>query len=225
MGDDSSIVAVAGKLADVARPIAESGAQLIENLLGKPCAVAGDLLADQIYAWQWSNRIRIAHKAQEALDKQKVASKVLPPGFLLPLLDAAGNIDDESLQELWANLLASGVQDDTARHPAFIHTLKQMSPSDAEMFQHLEKQGNWNLTYTSRRRRAGSRPPWVFARYKRDPNVENLIALGLVRHQTQVDIEELKLETTPVATISEGQPELTGFGRAFAKAVLSTPAS
>src|SRR5688500_1372987 len=91
----------------MAKPLLDTGAKLIENLLGKPCSVAGEMLSDQLYFWQWKNRISIAAKAKAMLDNNKIAERVVPPTFLLPLLEAAGNVEDESLQDLWAKLLAA----------------------------------------------------------------------------------------------------------------------
>ncbi|MBK8233110.1 MAG: DUF4393 domain-containing protein [Candidatus Eisenbacteria bacterium] len=118
----------------LAKPVVEAGCNLINSVLGKPCKVAGELLADQIYAFQWHNRVRIFAKAQALLDEHDVPAAVLPTGFLMPLLDAAGNIEADDLQNLWAQLLASAVQHPSARHPMFVDALRQMSSEDALLF-------------------------------------------------------------------------------------------
>ena len=58
----SDLVAAAAALSGafaVAKPVAETASKLAETLLGEPFRVAGDLLADQAYAWQVHNRIKI----------------------------------------------------------------------------------------------------------------------------------------------------------------------
>ena len=125
------------KVTDLARPIVETGCGLIESLLGEPCRVAGQLLSDQVYAWQWKNRIRIAARAQQIIDESKVAPRLLPPGFLLPLIEAAGNAEDESLQEMWANLLANAAKDDECHQRMYIETLRSVSAHDAAEFSRL----------------------------------------------------------------------------------------
>ena len=96
------------------------------------------MLEDQIYAWQWTNRIRIANKAQKIMDANDIAPKVLPPGFLVPLLEAAGNVEDDTLQEMWAQLLVSGVEDQSNQHPAFITLLKEFGSDEALIFQNMK---------------------------------------------------------------------------------------
>ena len=136
----TTLADAAKELAGVAKPIAEAGAKLIENLLGEPCKVAGAMLSDQIYAWQWRNRVRIAARAKQIMDEQTTAEKVLPTGFLLTLVEEAGKVEDPDLQELWSRLLANGAADDAAQHPAFIDALKKMSPEDARTLKKLGEQ-------------------------------------------------------------------------------------
>lgn len=111
--------------------LAKSAVGLIDKLLGKPCEVAGAMIADQLYFWQWKNRIKIAEKAQKILKQKEIAAKVLPAGFLVPLLDAAGNVEDETLQDMWASLLVSGVENDQHQHPAFVSILRDCFKMDA----------------------------------------------------------------------------------------------
>ena len=125
-------------IVEITEPIVQMGCRLIEALLGEPCKIAGTMLADQIYAWQWSNRVRIAARAGEIMKSERIAERVLPPGFLLPLLAAAGNVDEPVLQEMWANLLASGVAAERHRHPGFIRSLEQLSKLDAKIIEQLK---------------------------------------------------------------------------------------
>lgn len=130
------------KVTDLAKPVIETGCGLIESLLGRPCMVAGQLLADQVYAWQWRNRIRIAARAQQILEESEVAPRVLPPGFLLPLIEAAGNAAEESLQEMWANLLVNAAVDDESHQRMYIETLRSISAQDAAVFARLLETGS-----------------------------------------------------------------------------------
>jgi len=126
--------ATVGAALALAKPVADAGCELIRKLLGKPAEVAGNMLADSLYAWRWKNRISIAHEAQRIMDADRIATSVVPPGFLLPLLDRAGDVDDPDLQQLWAQLLASGVASTAARHPSFPIILSQLSRDEAVIF-------------------------------------------------------------------------------------------
>src|SRR5436190_21416717 len=120
-------------IANSTKPVIDTGCRLIDSLLGEPARVVGNILADKLYAWQWRNRIKIAARAKELLDRDKISERLLPPGFLLPLLSAAGDIEQDSLQELWARLLASGVAADDCQHPSYTQVLRQLSVMDARV--------------------------------------------------------------------------------------------
>jgi len=152
----------------LARLPVETGCNLIRDLLGEPCRIAGNMLADQIYAWQWQNRIRIAVRASEIIEQQQIARRVLPPGFLLPLLEAAGNVEDPDLQHLWASLLASAVGDDSSQHPLYIATLRGMDGADARLLRRLALHATRETAIT------------VPAEAGDDRSAARLIALGLL---------------------------------------------
>lgn len=117
----------------LSEPVVKSGCKLMEDLLGKPCEVVGGMLTDQLYAWQWRNRIRIANRAKEILEKEGVAASVMPTGFFLPFLNASGNTEDPTLQELWAQLLASAATNETHRKIAFIKRIEELTSEEALM--------------------------------------------------------------------------------------------
>lgn len=116
----------------LARPIIDSGVEFIRNLLGEPTKLTGQLLSDQIRGWQWENRVLIAAKAAEICKRSPQTKLVPPPDFVLPFLEAAGNVCNPDLQSLWAELLASAHHKEAAQKPIFISLLRQMSVADAK---------------------------------------------------------------------------------------------
>jgi hypothetical protein len=174
----------------------KTGYALLKDLFGKPLQVAGDMLADQIYWWQWENRIRIAHLAEGILAESEVARRVLPPGFLLPLLEACGDVDDASLQDLWAQLLASGVEDDRFQHPMNIDALRRMSGDDAHVLRLLARGKPRDIGY----------PEY-------DRALSRLYALGLSAGPQEPDYSVQKIMHIP------HRRNLTTFGREFYRAV------
>jgi hypothetical protein len=127
------------ELADIAKPIVQTASRLIEKLAGRPCEIAGEMLADQLYMWQWQQRIRIFHRAEKVMEREGIAARTLPSGFLIPLLAAAGNIEDETLQEMWSNLIASAAESDAGCEPSFIETLKGLSVREARLLQAIAR--------------------------------------------------------------------------------------
>jgi len=104
--------------------------KLIENVLDVPTKRFGDLLGDIVSHWQWRNRLKIADRARQILLSRGINPRALPPDFVVPFLRESGDASDESLQEAWAELLASAVDDDTFAGVAFVNTLHSMSPAD-----------------------------------------------------------------------------------------------
>jgi hypothetical protein len=163
------------KALDLGKPVVETACELIKNLLGKPCLAIGLLLEDTIYAWRWRNRIRIAHKASVIMQRDHVAAGVLPPGFLLPLLEKAGDVDDEDLQDIWARLLASGAESETHRHPAFVTVLHQLSHDDTTV-----------LRLVSAQQVKISRPKGVPGKFTWSATVDLDLPKGILSHDEDV---------------------------------------
>lgn len=113
------------------KPLAETASKFAEALLGEPLQVAGGMLADHMYAWQTTNRIKILHKAKRRFDESGADPSIVPPGFLVPAIEACGNCESEDLQSLWAELLLAAVCDHENAQTMYVDTLRRLSPSDA----------------------------------------------------------------------------------------------
>jgi len=121
----------------LARPAVDEGVKLMHDLLGEPFKIAGSMLADQAYAWKVGNQIRIAQKLKAKLDAAGIPPRQVATGFLLTAMEAAGNVGDPTMQEMWANLLAAGVADDKNQHPMYIDALKRMNSDDAKRLKQI----------------------------------------------------------------------------------------
>lgn len=129
----NTVARLSEAIRDLAKPDVETGMRLFEGLFGQPCRIAGEMLGDQLYAWQWKNRSKNAEKVSKIMEEDQVGQRVLPTGFSLELFDAAGNVEDQNLQDLWANLLASAVADEDKAHPMLVNRLRQLAPAGARM--------------------------------------------------------------------------------------------
>lgn len=204
------------KALDLAQPVVDTACGLIESLLGKPCAVAGELLSDQVYAWQCRNRFRIAAQAQKLLKADGTDLRVLPTGFLMPLLEASGNAEEPEIQEMWATLLASAVKAEQHACRLHVETLRRIEPIDAKTLTTISRVGTLDL----------------YAKEARDLDVSSigrLVAIGLVswvlptfkvskedaRHQTW---EGETVEAKPHRELGE-LVEISPYGTEFLDAV------
>lgn len=137
----SELIESIAKLLPVDRAFA-----LVEPLLAEPSKAVGETLTDQVQFWQWKNRVRIAEKFRRIVETKQIAARVLPPSFLIPLIRDCGDVEDENLQDAWARLLASAVENESAEHVGFATLLKQMAPSDARVLQALIREGPFART-------------------------------------------------------------------------------
>jgi hypothetical protein len=105
---------------------------LVENAVG--------LVADQIQYYRTVQFFRLVDKASGNLKKRGVlATRPVPPKFALPLFESATREDDETLHNLWANLLSNAMDPqfrDKIR-TAFVSILKDLSCTDALVLQVL----------------------------------------------------------------------------------------
>jgi hypothetical protein len=106
----------------------------ITNLLGEPTKITGETLSDTLRNWQWKNRVKIASRASEITGKSHASSELMPKGFFLRFIDSSGNIDDEHLQEIWAQLLAESVSCHSQFHALLLNALESLGPEDAKLF-------------------------------------------------------------------------------------------
>jgi hypothetical protein len=201
---------------DLPAQVLDLGCDLVRDLVGEPVKVAGGMLGDQVYWWQWRNRIRIANRAAEMMNKDGIARRIVPPSFLLPLLDAASNVDDPDLQEMWARLLASGVATDEHQHPMWVKILAQMSAEDAHVFH--------ACCFAADRGGVGPvderTTPTPVLRALPSPTIVRLDALGLVTPRAFVNFAHV------LRVGDEGFDGLpTGLGVQFRAAVLPKPAT
>jgi hypothetical protein len=115
----------------IGRPI-DTVCTLLENILSIPTKRLGDLLGDQIVYWQWSNRIKILEKASAKIAAKGIKMRILPQDFVVPFIRDCGDAENQDLQEWWAEMLASSIQDDSLNHIGFVKTLQAMSPGDVK---------------------------------------------------------------------------------------------
>jgi len=112
---------------------ADKLADIIHKLAGPMAEEIGLLMADTIKVYRVKNWLKVAEKTQALLGKAKLPPTAVPPRLFLPILEAASLENDESLQELWAGLLASASQESDSLSPSFIETLKQLTPAEAKV--------------------------------------------------------------------------------------------
>ncbi|HEV2133390.1 MAG TPA: Abi-alpha family protein [Terracidiphilus sp.] len=111
--------------------------------LGAPSATQiGLMLGDELRDYRVKRWIKVAKRTQARLHKLGLSVNTVPPKLLVPIIDNCSLEDDESLQELWAGLLATASQQADVVSRSFIETLKQLTPEEARYMDKLFKDRN-----------------------------------------------------------------------------------
>ena len=128
MSDASEIIksGAADKLADI-----------IHKLAGPLAEEFGMILGDLAKAYRMKNWVSVVQKTEEILRAAKLPPNAVPPRMFLPILESSSLENDETLQSLWAGLLASASEKSDSLSPSFIETLKQLTPYQATALESL----------------------------------------------------------------------------------------
>ena len=142
MSDEIEVVTEGAKAVQEAmktgRALVEAGSDLA-RFLGKalgtvPADTVGLLGGDSLHELRLRNLDKISRKTEDILRERGVKKpEPIGPKALLPALEVASEETDETLQDMWANLLANAMDpnNDTSLQRVFIETLKQFEPIDA----------------------------------------------------------------------------------------------
>ena len=145
MGDEIEAVTETAKAvqetAKTGRALIESGSDLarfVGKALGTvPEDTVGLLGGDLLHELHIRNLDKISRKTEEILRQRGVEEpEPIGPKALLPALEAVSEEGDETLQDMWASLLANAMDPnkDTSLEQLFIDTLGQMEPIDVLAF-------------------------------------------------------------------------------------------
>jgi len=130
MSDASEIIksGAADKLADI-----------VHKLAGPLAEEYGQILADKAKVYRLKNWVNVVTKTQKILSDAELPPNAVPPRMFLPIIEASSLEDDETLQDLWAGLLATASQQADSVSPSFVETLKQLTPDEARHLQRVYK--------------------------------------------------------------------------------------
>jgi hypothetical protein len=220
MHESPTALADALGMLGIGEHVAADGCALLEALLGQPLEVSCAMMADEVYAWQLRQRLAVARRAARLLKEQDIAPRLLRKGFLLPFLDAAGNVDDPELHPLWAQLMVSAIGCDYLQHPMLIETLRRMSREDIEVFRELAQPpaGSRVATFGSQNDQTQSQRELAYAR---------LHSLGLLAPWVDPRSKQpLPAQgADPACNVEEEMLGISRFGWQFVVAVMPGAAS
>ena len=110
---------------------------IINKLAGPLAEEVGMMLGDKVKYYRAKNWIKTVQKTERLLQDAGLHPKAVPPRLFLPIADASSLEDNETLQDMWAGLLATASQDTDAISPSFVETLKQLTPDEARALRQM----------------------------------------------------------------------------------------
>jgi hypothetical protein len=110
---------------------------IFKNLAGPLADEVGQMLGDKAREYRLRNAVRIFLRTERMLKDAGLTAKAIPPRLFLPAVQAASTENDETLQELWAALIANASQIENGAPvlPSFVEVLKEMTPQEAHLMQ------------------------------------------------------------------------------------------
>ncbi len=105
------------------------------------------MLADTLKYKRWERQTRLIDKAEKIIKDKKLSDKIRPitPKLALPIFEYASLEENESLHDVWANLLVTALNPSCQiPRSSFIDIIRQLEPVDVKILNliyknHLEK--------------------------------------------------------------------------------------
>lgn len=116
--------------------------RFVGRIVGPAAVAMGGLLGDQMKAWRAANLTRIALKWRKICSQERVpeeALKALPFRDAVLVLEAASMEDDDSVQELWAQLMfrAAQLPQDLNHTKMHVDILESLNGVEAKILMHM----------------------------------------------------------------------------------------
>jgi hypothetical protein len=171
-----------GKAVDVAKDYADT-------IVKGPLSELGGILSDTVGYWRLKNQVRLILKAKKWLEEKDIPPTKLLPDIFVPLLNDGGNVENETLSDMFASLLACQLDPEKQElvHPSYAKVLAQLSSIDATLMLEFRKYTSYKEARELGLRGGGLLVPHVAEAAKISIRVAylsclNLERLGVVQH-------------------------------------------
>lgn len=109
----------------------------VSKLINEPLEAVVGRLTDKLQFIRAERQVRLAERWREILRERNIEGvlRIVPPKLAFPIIENASLEEDDELQDLWANLLASAVDPNrrTTLRSAFIDILRQLEVIDVHV--------------------------------------------------------------------------------------------
>jgi hypothetical protein len=112
---------------------------LLHALFGPAAAEAGLMFKESLQHYRHQRRRRLFKRTQEVLASAGIEPARVPLKLLLPIIENASNEHEDTLQDIWANLLANAATQDATNkvYPSFPAILRELTARDVKFLDAL----------------------------------------------------------------------------------------
>jgi Abortive infection alpha len=192
--------------------IGDKVTDLVHKLAGPLFEEIGLTLGDKFRVYRTKNWIKTVEKTERLLREADLPANAVPPRLLLPIIDGCSIEDNDSLQDLWAGLLATASQQTGSVSPSFAETLKQLTPGEARYLEKLYQDFQEVLKVNPHSPRTLS--PYQFTERFGAPaeiTSETFERLGLIEKDYDVSMKGRNMPTlpsSPEGAVRSMEPEI-----------------
>ncbi|MBC7936282.1 MAG: DUF4393 domain-containing protein [Rhizobacter sp.] len=203
------------------KQILDKSEALLKGLFGQSFDEIGGMIADQVRLRRFKNQITIFTKAQKILKDKNIDPKKISLKVLAPLIEYSSYEEEESIQDKWSSLTVYILENssDIAFQQNCISILNKLSSEEATFLDFLFVQ------FSDKRLKSHARavqrelelqiPPreledyslgnfafsifdkYSISRTKVEFLISNLVAFGILKWETEVDVEASKSSHDP----------------------------
>lgn len=144
---DNEVTAIAKATQEVAKTArtgieaAQGFGSFVARVLGEPLETAVGLVSDRLKFVRFERQVRLADRYTEFMTQRRLSSQdqSVSPKIALPAIENASLEEDDELQDLWANLLAS-CHDKTLNgvvRSGFVDIIRQLEVVDVHILNYI----------------------------------------------------------------------------------------
>jgi len=201
----------------------------VSRIINEPLEAVVGILADRLKFMRAERQFRLVGRWREIMKERKIegALRIVAPKLALPIIENASLEEDDELQDIWANLLASAVDPNFKGllRSAYIDIIKQLEVSDVHVLDFIySKYKESNVKY---REGLKLNPKWDNDAYI-DPNkvpvlMRHILAATKVNSQSYKESIDNLIRVRCIAShIEDEQIETEVDGNVISKTVRFT---
>lgn len=116
----------------------EIAKDFLQSVMKPSLDEVGELFADKVKVWRLHNQIKSFEKVRKIVEKENVKTRDINMKVLFPYLEGVAIEDDETLQDMWANLFVNYIDSDKSLTlTVYPEILKQLSSNEANSLKYI----------------------------------------------------------------------------------------